>query len=44
MYTNPDPGSGDKDVIKSLNAALRENPDTPMPEGYRRILEKDIDI
>ncbi|CAG9333687.1 unnamed protein product [Blepharisma stoltei] len=44
MYDDPDPGTGDKDVVKKLNKLLRSNPDTPLPEGYKKIQDKEIDI
>ena len=34
-----DPGYGDRDVIKSLNAQLEKNIDIMLPMGYKKVLE-----
>jgi hypothetical protein len=39
-----DPGSGDKDVVRRLNAYLVNDPNTPMPDGYKRVVDRDIEI
>ena len=39
-----DPGSGDKDVVRRLNAYLADDPNTPMPDGYKRVVDRDIKI
>ena len=44
LYDEPDPGIGDRDVIRRLNKLLERNPDTPMPEGYRRVADKDLHV
>ena len=44
VFDEPDPGKGDKDVVKSLNKLLLKDPNTPMPEGYKRITDKDLRI
>lgn len=44
IFDEPDPGSGDKDVVKSLNKLLIKDPNTQMPDGYKRIVDKDIQI
>ena len=43
-YDNLDPGGGDKNVIAQLNEELKSDPEAPMPEGYRRVQEKDIEV
>lgn len=37
-----DPGTGDREVVRKLNGLLKDNPETPMPENYIRVIEKDI--
>ena len=43
-FDEPDPGKGDKDVVKSLNKLLAKDPNTPMPDGYKKITDKDLRI
>jgi hypothetical protein len=43
-YDQPDPGAGDVRVIKRLDEALANDEDTELPEGYKRVLEKDVDV
>ena len=44
FYDEPDPGIGDKEVVKKLNLLLEKDPNTPLPEGYKRVIEKEIEI
>lgn len=44
IFDEPDPGTGDKDVVKSLNKLLAKDPNAPLPDGYKRILDKEIQI
>ncbi|CAG9316961.1 unnamed protein product [Blepharisma stoltei] len=44
LYDEPDPGRGDKDIIKALNAKLKEDPDTPMPDGYQRVEDLNMEL
>lgn len=44
FYTEPDYGVGDKDIIKALNARIKHDPNMEMPEGYKKIQEKDVMI
>ncbi|OMJ70384.1 hypothetical protein SteCoe_31656 [Stentor coeruleus] len=44
IFDEPDPGTGDKDVVKSLNKLLAKDPNTLMPDGYKRIQDKEIQI
>ncbi|CAG9312103.1 unnamed protein product [Blepharisma stoltei] len=44
FYDEPDPGVGDRDVIKRLNVLLQKDPNTPLPDGYKRVTEKDVEI
>lgn len=37
LFDEPDPGTGDRDIVRKLNALLVENPEIPIPEGYTRI-------
>jgi hypothetical protein len=43
-YDLPDPGAGDVRVIKRLNEALAEDPNADMPEGYKKVADKEIEI
>ena len=44
LFDEPDPGSGEKDVVRSLNKLLQKDPNTKMPEGYKRIQDRDLEI
>ena len=44
LFDEADPGSGDKDIVRSLNKLLQKDPATPMPEGYKRIQDRDLQI
>lgn len=44
LFDDPDAGAGDKDVARRLNALLRENPDTELPEGFRLGIEQDVEV
>lgn len=44
FYDEPDPGVGDRDVVKKLNKLLERDPLTQMPEGYKRVVDKELDI
>mmetsp|Transcript_13488 Transcript_13488/g.25380 ORF Transcript_13488/g.25380 Transcript_13488/m.25380 type:complete len:1523 (+) Transcript_13488:11-4579(+) len=44
LYDEPDPGSGDKEVIKQLNMRIAVNPEMELPEGYIRVTERDFEI
>jgi len=42
LYTDPDTTAlGDQDLIKELNKVVKTNPDYPVPEGYRKVTEKE---
>jgi hypothetical protein len=42
MFDEPDPGVGDRDVVRELNEALATDPDIEMPEGYKKVVEREI--
>lgn len=44
FYDEPDPGVGDKEVVKKLNLLLEKDPSMLLPEGFRKIIEKEIEI
>ena len=44
IFDEPDPGVGDKDVVKKLNKLLASDPETQLPEGYKRVTDKDIEV
>ena len=43
-YDNWDPGGGDRVVIAQLNEELKSDPEAPMPEGYRKVPEQDMEV
>lgn len=43
LFDEPDPGHGDKEVVKRLNAQLRNDRETEIPEGYKVAEEQDIE-
>ena len=43
LFDEPDPGCGDKEVVRRLNSQLRSDPNTEVPEGYRTAEEQDIE-
>jgi len=44
LFVEPDPGAGDREVVRTLNARLKQNPNMVLPEGYKRVREKEIRI
>jgi hypothetical protein len=44
LFDEPDPGTGDKDVVRSLNKLLAKDPNTQLPEGYKKITDKDLKV
>ena len=44
VYDEPDPGTGDKDVVKQLTRLLLDDPNTPMPQGYKRVQDQDLTV
>lgn len=44
FYDEPDPGVGDREIVKRLNLLLEKNPNTELPEGYKKIVENEVDI
>jgi len=41
LYTDPETTVlGDQDLLKELNKVIKANPDYPLPEGYRRVIDK----
>jgi len=43
LFDEPDPGHGDKEVVKRLNAQLRTDSEAEIPEGYKVAEEQDIE-
>eukprot|EP01022_Parablepharisma_sp_SALTPOND_P028665 TRINITY_DN71377_c2_g1_i1.p3 TRINITY_DN71377_c2_g1~~TRINITY_DN71377_c2_g1_i1.p3 ORF type:complete len:558 (+),score=149.58 TRINITY_DN71377_c2_g1_i1:4544-6217(+) len=42
LYKDPDTTAlGDQDLLKELNKMVKTNPDYPVPEGYRKVTEKE---
>ena len=44
IYDDPEHGSGDKDVCKRLNRELAKNPETELPLGYMRWVERKLHV
>ena len=44
FYDEPDPGVGDREIVKRLNVLLENDPNTPLPEGFKKVVEKDIEL
>lgn len=44
VFDEPDPGTGDKDIVRSLNKLLQKDPKASIPEGYEKIKDKEIKI
>ena len=44
FYTEPDYGVGDKDIIKALNSRVKQEPNIELPEGYKKVQEKDVKV
>ena len=44
FYDEPDYGVGDKDIIKMLNQKLKHSPNLAIPEGYKKVTEKEVII
>lgn len=44
FYDEPDPGAGDKDIVKKLNQVLIKDPNAPLPEGYRKVIDKELEV
>lgn len=44
FYDEPDPGVGDREVVKRLNLMLEKDPNSELPEGYKKVVENDIEI
>ncbi|OMJ69095.1 hypothetical protein SteCoe_33282 [Stentor coeruleus] len=43
-FTEPDYGVGDRDVIKMLNSKIKQDPELNLPEGFKKVTEKDLVI
>lgn len=41
LYDDPDPGAGDKDVVKQLTEQIGRNPRMPLPAGYAKVQDTD---
>ena len=44
VYDDPDPGTGDKDVVKELTKMLAKDPEMQLPVGYKRVLDHDVSV
>ncbi|CAG9322647.1 unnamed protein product [Blepharisma stoltei] len=44
IYDEPDPGNGDREVVKYLNSMLKENPEYEMPPNYQKFIDHDIEL
>ena len=44
LFDEPDPGAGDRDLCRKLNQALQKDPNTELPEGYRKVVDYDLQV
>ncbi|CAG9325131.1 unnamed protein product [Blepharisma stoltei] len=44
LYEEPDPGAGDREVVAMLNDLLLKDPSTEIPEGYKKVKDKELKI
>ena len=47
LYTDPNAAAllaADKELIKELNKRIEKSPDEPLPEGYKKVVEKEMDF
>ncbi|OMJ71022.1 hypothetical protein SteCoe_30868 [Stentor coeruleus] len=44
FYDEPDPGVGDREIVKRLNLLLEKDPNTELPEGYKKIVVNEVDV
>jgi hypothetical protein len=44
LYDEPDPGAGDREVVKQLNMRIAVSPEMELPEGYIRVTERDFEV
>lgn len=44
LYDEPDPGAGDREVVKQLNMQIAVTPEMELPEGYIRVTERDFEV
>jgi hypothetical protein len=44
FYDEPDAGVGDREIVRKLNILLEKDPNTILPEGYKKIIENEIEI
>jgi len=43
LYEEPDTTAfGDKDLLKELNKVIKKSPEYPLPEGYHKVIEKEV--
>jgi len=43
-YDEPDPGAGDREIVKKLNTLLSKDPTAQLPEGYRKATDKELEV
>lgn len=43
-YEEPDPGAGDREIVRKLNLLLAQDPSAQLPEGYRRVTDKELEV
>ena len=44
FYDEPDPGAGDREIVKKLNQLLARDPTTKLPDGYRKATDKELEV
>lgn len=43
-YEEPDPGVGDREIVRKLNLLLAKDPSVQLPEGYRKVTDKELEV
>ena len=44
LYEDPEASAlGDQEILRELNRQVEMNPDCELPEGYKKVTEKDIE-
>ena len=44
FYDEPDPGAGDRDIVRKLNQMLLKDPTAQLPDGYRKVVDKELEV
>jgi hypothetical protein len=44
VFDEPDPGVGDRDIVRQLNRALAIDPEADLPKGYKRVMDNELSV